>query len=127
MAAGFKFADMNATAEYIASIGFPAPLLFAWLAAFFELALVIAFLTGLFFSEASLLATAYVLFLAVAFPGTAPWPGNQTEFRFFVDHFTLLACLLFAAVHGPGRALVFRLGCLGRWGQGSEGSRDGKR
>src|SRR3546814_6868748 len=61
MAAGFKFADMNATAEYIASIGFPAPLLFAWLAAFFEIALVIAFLTGLFFREASLLATAYVL------------------------------------------------------------------
>ncbi|HEY9554481.1 DoxX family protein [Allosphingosinicella sp.] len=113
MAAGFKFADMNATAEYIASIGFPAPLLFAWLAAFFEIALVIAFLTGLFFSEASLLATAYVLFLAFAFHGPAHWTGNQTEFGFFVDHFTFIAGLLFAAVHGPGSAMVLRRGGRG--------------
>src|SRR3546814_705130 len=113
MAAGFKFADMNATAEYIASIGFPAPLLFAWLAAFFEIALVIAFLTGLFFSEASLLATAYVLFLAFAFHGPAHWTGNQTAFGFFFDHFTFIAGLLFAAVHGPGSAMVLRRGGRG--------------
>src|SRR3546814_14048307 len=113
---------MNATAEYIASIGFPAPLLFAWLAAFFEIALVIAFLTGLFFSEASLLATAYVLFLAFAFHGPAHWTGNQTEFGFFVDHFTFIAGLLFAAVHGPGSAMVLRRG-----GGGLGGNQAGKR
>ena len=66
MAAAFKFADMGATAQYIAGIGFPAPTLFAWLAAFFELALVAAFLSGLYFSQAALLAAAYVLFLAFA-------------------------------------------------------------
>src|SRR3546814_17255373 len=91
MAAGFKFADMNATAEYIASIGFPAPLLFAWLAAFFEIALVIAFLTGLFFSEASLPATAYVLFLAFAFHGPAPWTGTHTESGFFLAPSTFIS------------------------------------
>jgi len=30
------------------------------------------------------------------------------EFGFFVDHFTFIAGLLFAAVHGPGKALVLR-------------------
>ncbi len=108
MAAAFKFVDMEATAGYIASIGFPVPLLFAWVAAFFEVALALAFLTGLFFSEASLIATAYVLFLAFAFHGPGRWEGNQVEFGFFVDHFTFIAGLLFAAVHGPGNTLALR-------------------
>jgi len=110
MAAAFKFADMGATADYIAAINFPAPELFAWLAALFELALVAAFLSGLFFSEAALLAAAYVLFLAFAFHGPSLWAGNQNEFGFFVDHFSFIAGLLFAAVHGPGGKMVLRRG-----------------
>ena len=108
MAATFKFADMPATAAFIAAINFPAPELFAWLAALFEVALVFAFLTGLYFSEAALLAAAYVLFLAFAFHGPSHWAGNQVEFGFFVDHFSFIAGLLFAAVHGPGNAVVVR-------------------
>lgn len=108
MAAIFKFMGMEATAGYIASAGFPFPLLLAWLAALFETALVIALLTGAFFSEAAVLAAAYVLFLAFAFHGPSHWSGNQAEFGFFVDHFTFIAGLLFAAVHGPGDTLVVR-------------------
>lgn len=108
MAAAFKFVDMNATAGYIASIGFPAPLFFAWVAAFFEVGLALAFLSGAFFTEAALLAIAYVLFLAFAFHGPNRWTGNQVEFGFFVDHFTFIAGLLLAAVHGPGNTLVLR-------------------
>jgi hypothetical protein len=40
MAATSKFADMNSTAGHIAAAGFPFSLLLAWLAAFFEAALV---------------------------------------------------------------------------------------
>src|SRR4051794_22271674 len=108
MAMAFKFAGMNATAGYIAAAGFPFPLLLAWIAAFFELALVLAFLTGIYFSEAAILAAAYVLFLAFAFHGPSHWTGNQLEFGAFIDHFTFIAGLLFAAVHGPGTALVLR-------------------
>ena len=72
MAATFKFFDIQATATYIASAGFPIPLLLAWVAAIFEVALVLAFLTGAFFAEAALLAAAYVLFLGLALPGPAP-------------------------------------------------------
>ena len=106
MAAWFKFAGMEATAGYIASAGFPVPLFLAWIAALFEVALALALLTGAFFSEAALLAAAYILFLAFAFHGPARWAGNEVEFGFFVDHFTFIAGLLFAAVHGPGRTLV---------------------
>jgi putative oxidoreductase len=108
MAAAFKFAGMDATASYIAAAGFPFPLLLAWLAAFFEIGLAIALLTGAFFKEAALLAAAYVLFLGFAFHGPSHWEGNQAEFGFFVDHFTFVAGLLFAAVHGPGDRLVLR-------------------
>ena len=110
MAAAFKFADMAATAQYIAAAGFPMALPLAWIAAFFEIALVAAFLTGLYFSEAAILAGIYVIFLAFAFHGPSHWSGNQAEFGFFVDHFTFLAGLLFAAVHGPGDTMVIRRG-----------------
>jgi uncharacterized membrane protein YphA (DoxX/SURF4 family) len=114
MAVSFKFMDMGGTASYIASAGFPVPLLLAWCAALFECALILCFLTGAFFSEAALLAAAYVLFLGFAFHGPGRWAGNQAEFGFFVDHFTFFAGLLFAAVNGPGRLLVLDRGFIGR-------------
>lgn len=114
MAASFKFLGMAATAGYIASAGFPLALPLAWIAAFFESALAIALWTGAFFSEAALLAAAYVLFLAFAFHGPTHWSGSQAEFGFFVDHFTFIAGLLFAAVHGPGGALAVRRGLVRR-------------
>ena len=110
MAASFKFAGMAGTAQEIASVGWPAPMLFAWLAALFEVALAIAFLTGLFFTEASLLAIPYVLLLAFLFHGPDRFGANPMEFGFFVDHFVFVAGLLFAAAHGPGDRLVLRRG-----------------
>jgi putative oxidoreductase len=105
----FKFADMPATAGYIAAAGFPFPLLLAWLAAIFELLLVVAFLTGAFFSEAALLAGIYVIFLAFAFHGPSHWKADSPlEFGAFIDHFTFLAGLLFAAVNGPGELALKR-------------------
>jgi len=114
MAAIFKFLGMADTANYIAAAGFPLPLLLAWLAALFESALVICLLTGAFFSEAALFAAAYVLFLAFAFHGPSHWQGNQAEFGFFVDHFTFIAGLLFAAAKGPGRTLALRQSIVAR-------------
>ena len=106
MAAAFKFIGMGGTADYIASAGFPFPLLLAWLAALFETALILCFLSGAYFSEAALLAAAYVLFLGFAFHGPSHWAVNQAEFGFFVDHFTFMAGLVSAAAHGPGRILA---------------------
>lgn len=109
MAGVFKFMGMGETAKFIAAAGFPIPLVLAWLAAIFEVALVVAFLTGAFFTYAAYLAAVYVVFLGFAFHGPSNWSGNQAEFGFFVDHFTFLAGLLFAAVHGPGDKWVWRI------------------
>ena len=100
---------MTMTNTYIAAAGFPIPLTLAWVAAFFEVALLIALLTGAYFSYAAYLAGAYVLFLGFAFHGPSHWADNQAEFGFFIDHFTFFAGLLFAAVHGPGDKLVWRV------------------
>jgi uncharacterized membrane protein YphA (DoxX/SURF4 family) len=107
-AAAFKFllVGMDATAAEIAAAGFANSMLLAWIAAIFEIALAVAFLTGLFFTEAAIMAAAYVLFLAFSFHGPDRWSGNMMEFGFFVDHFVFIAGLLFAAVHGPGNGLV---------------------
>jgi uncharacterized membrane protein YphA (DoxX/SURF4 family) len=112
MAVSFKLMDINATAAFIAGAGFPLAKLLAWLAALLELALIACFLTGSYFSEAALVAAVYVLFLGFAFHGPSHWSGNQSEFGFFVDHFTFIAGLLFAAVHGPGSVLAMNHGWL---------------
>jgi putative oxidoreductase len=105
---------IKATADFIAAAGFPGAMLLAWLAALLELALIAAFLTGAYFSEAALVAAAYVLFLGVAFHGPSHCAKNQDEFGFFVDHFTFVAGLLFAAAHGPGPVLAIKRGWLRR-------------
>ncbi len=115
MAVSFKFMDINGTAGYIEMAGFPAPLFLAWCAAIFEVLLVLGFLTGAYFAETCLLAGVYVIFLAFAFHGPSHWDGNQAEFGFFIDHFTFLAGLLFAAVYGPGRILASRKTIIGRY------------
>jgi putative oxidoreductase len=114
MALSFKLRDISGTAGYIASAGFPLSTLLAWLAAMLELALIVCILTGAYFSEAALLAAIYVLFLAFAFHGPAHWAGNQAEFGSFVDHFTFVAGLLFAAAHGPGAVLAMNRRLLTR-------------
>lgn len=108
MAFVFKAVGLQATANYIAAAGFPFPLVLAVLAAALELGLVICFLTGAFFTEAALAAAVYVLFLGFSFHGPAHWAANQSEFGFFVDHFTFAAGLLFAAANGPGDRLALR-------------------
>jgi putative oxidoreductase len=113
MALTFKVLMPAMTATEIASAGFPMPHVLVWVAALFELALVICFLTGAYFTEACIAAIVYVLFLAFSFHGPSHWRANQNEFGFFVDHFTFTAGLLFAAVNGPGRWAV-RKGFLRR-------------
>lgn len=108
MAAIFKFSNMDGTADYIAAAGFPFSLILAWVAAILEVILALCFLSGAYFSEAAIVAAIYVVFLGFAFHGPSHWSANQAEFGFFVDHFTFLAGLLFAACYGPGSLLALK-------------------
>jgi putative oxidoreductase len=110
MALSFKVMGIEATAGYIASAGIPFSLPLAWLAVIFEALLVFAFVTGAYFRQAAFLAIFYILFLGFAFHGPSHWTGNQTEFGFFVDHFTFAAGLIFMVAHGPANAWKLRWG-----------------
>ena len=94
MAVSFKLMNIDGTAAYIAAVGFPMSTLLAWLAALLELALIACFVTGAFFSEAALVAAAYVLLLV---PHIVSWfPGRKA---FLVQGMQPLAgLLLFYAV-----------------------------
>ncbi len=108
-----KLAMSGMMAEEIAKAGFPFPMLLNWMAAALELGIILAFLTGAYFREASLLATAYVIFLAFAFHFTSHWTDEKgLEFGAFVSHFPMAAGLLYMAVHGPGEKLAMKLGWL---------------
>lgn len=117
MAFIFKLMNIGGTAGYIASAGFPSPTVLAWLAVVFEVLLVLGFLTGAYFAETCLLAGLYISFLGLAFHGPSYWEGEfgQHEFRAFLLHVTLVAGLLFAAAHGPGRILASRRTIIGRY------------
>jgi len=78
-----------------------------------EIALVLGFLTGAYFREATLVAAVYVVFLGFGFHGPSHWQANQAELGFFIDHFTFAAGLLFAAACGPGRVLALNRSVIG--------------
>ena len=110
MAVSFKIMSIEGTAAYIAAAGFPYPLPLTLLAVILEALLLFAFATGAYFRQAAFVAIFYILFLGFAFHGPGHWAGNQTEFGFFVDHFTFAAGLLFMVAHGPGHAWHLRWG-----------------
>ena len=117
MAFYFKLTNVGGTAGYIDSVGFPSPTALAWLAVIFEVLLVLGFLTGAYFAETCILAALYIAFLGLTFHGPSYWQGEfgQHEFRAFLLHVTMVAGLLFAAAHGPGRILASRKTIIGRY------------
>lgn len=103
-----KFTGIEMTAMYISSVGFPYPVLLAWCAAIFEVALGLGLILGVYFSWAALLAGVYALFLGFVFHGPSHWAGNPAEFGFFVDHFIMFAGLLYMVGAGTGSAWTLK-------------------
>ena len=113
MAFVVKLTMFGMIATTISSAGFPFPSLLAAAAALFELALVLALVTGAYFSEMMLLGAIYVVFLAFAFHGPAHWTDPKgLELGSFINHFPFAAGMLFAAAVGPGRMLAIKIGRL---------------
>ena len=115
MAFAFKVMDINATAAFITSAGFPFATLLAVLAALLELAIVLSLVTGAYFSEMMLVGAAYVVFLGFAFHGSSHWTDDKgLEFGGFISHFPFAAGMLFAAAHGPGGLLALKRNIIAR-------------
>jgi uncharacterized membrane protein YphA (DoxX/SURF4 family) len=102
-----KFQNIDGTAGYIGSVGLPAAVLLAWLAAIFEVVLGAAIVLGEYFRAAALLLAVFVLILAIIFHGPSSW-GQAMQQTMFLKDLAIAAGLLFMAAHGEGRTWRLR-------------------
>ncbi len=93
---------IDAVAGYIASAGFPASLLLAYLVALFEIVAGLAIILGKYFKEASITLAVFVLFISFPFHGPSMWETDPTAKMMFMKNMAIVAGLLFMAAHGAG-------------------------
>lgn len=98
-----KFGSIEGTAGYIASVGLPASVPLAWLAAAFEVVAGAAILLGFQTRIAAWLLAAFCVFTAVFFHNNF---GDQTQMILFMKNFTIAGGFLALAVAGPGSISV---------------------
>lgn len=107
-----KFGDIAGTAGYIASVGLPAAMPLAVLAAIFETLAGLAILAGFFTRHAAWLLAAFCVFTAFVFHGGAiampdfPDAANAmlTQFNqvMMMKNLTIAGGLLVLSIAGPG-------------------------
>lgn len=100
-----KFAGIEGTAGYIGSVGFPAPVLLAWAAAFFETFVGLAFLVGFRTREAAWALAAFCVFSGFVFHFQ---PSDQMQMINFMKNLAMAGGFLAFAVSGPGSISVDR-------------------
>ncbi|MCV0395346.1 MAG: DoxX family protein [Rhizobiaceae bacterium] len=94
-----KFGGIGGTAGYIGSVGLPAPMLLAWLAAIVETIGGIAILVGFQTRIAALAIAGFCVLAAVLFHFQ---PSDQMEMISFMKNLTIAGGLLALFVSGPG-------------------------
>ena len=103
MAGLSKFGSIEGTAGYISSVGLPAGVALAWLAAIFETLAGIAILIGFQTRIAAWLLAAFCVFTAVVFHYA---PADQMQMTMFMKNITIAGAFLILSVAGPGTLSV---------------------
>ena len=103
MAGLSKFVSIEGTAGYISSVGLPAGIALAWLAAIFETLAGIAILIGFQTRIAAWLLAAFCVFTAVVFHYA---PADQMQMTMFMKNITIAGAFLILSVAGPGTLSV---------------------
>ncbi|WP_187972354.1 DoxX family protein [Aquibium microcysteis] len=98
-----KFGGIDGTAGYIGSVGLPAPVALAWLAAIFETVAGIAILVGFQTKIAALLLAAFCVFAGYVFHFQ---PEDQMQMISFMKNLTIAGGFLALYVSGPGALSV---------------------
>lgn len=98
-----KFGAIEGTADYIGSVGLPAPTLLAWAAAIFETVAGIAILVGFRTREAAWLLAAFCVFAGVVFHYQ---PADQIQMIMFMKNLAIAGGFLALSVAGPGTLSV---------------------
>jgi len=104
-----KLQAIDGVAGYIASVGLPAPLLLAWLAAIFEVLAGASLILGMYFREAAILVALFTFIVAFLFHGPNAWQIDQFQQMLFIKDMAIFSGLLFMAAHGAGRTWTLKL------------------
>lgn len=94
-----KLMGIAGTANYIASVGLPSPVILAWVVAIFELAAGLALITGFKAKCAALFLGIFTLMTAVLFHSPSLWPDNPSEQINFMKNIALMGALFFMSTH----------------------------
>ena len=103
MAGLSKFGSIEGTAGYISSVGLPAGVALAWLAAIFETLAGVAILIGFQTRITAWLLAAFCVFTAVVFHYA---PADQMQMTMFMKNIAIAGAFLILSVAGPGALSV---------------------
>lgn len=94
-----KLIHLEATAEMIAGVNFPAPMFFAILAALLETGAGLALMINRYASYAALLLSGFVFIISFPFHGPHLWEESMMQHYTFMKNIALVGALLFMAAH----------------------------
>ncbi len=97
-----KFQAIDQTAGYIASMGIPMAILFAWLAATLEVAAGLALIVGKYFKEAAIALAVFTFIISFIFHSPSGWSEDTMQRMMFMKNMAIVGGLLFMAAHGAG-------------------------
>ena len=103
MAGLSKFGSIEGTAGYISSVGLPAGVALAWLAAIFETLAGVAILIGFQTRITAWLLAAFCVFTVVVFHYA---PADQMQMTMFMKNIAIAGAFLILSVAGPGALSV---------------------
>ena len=104
-----KFQAIDKTAGYIASVGLPAAVALAWLAAIFEVVMAVAIIVGKHFKEAAIMLAVFTFIISFIFHGPSSWAGDMMAQMMFMKNMAIVGGLLFMAAHGAGNTWRLRI------------------
>lgn len=103
-----KFQDIAGTAGYIESVGLPAGIALAWLAAIIETVGGAAIIVGYRIKEAALMLAVFVFVISFPFHGPSTWAEDPMQQINFLKNMSVVGGFLFVVAHGAGK--TWRLG-----------------
>ncbi|MCB1465011.1 MAG: DoxX family protein [Nitratireductor sp.] len=98
-----KFGAIDGNAQYIASVGLPAPTLLAWAAAIFETVAGLFILAGFLTRYTSLALAAFCVFTGFMFHYA---PADQMQMVMFMKNLAIAGGFLVLSLAGPGSISV---------------------
>ncbi len=101
-----KLQGIDGVAAMIGGAGLPMPVVLAWFAALFEVAVGAAIILGTYFKEATISLAVFVCIITMIFHSPTNWAENSMP---FMKNMAIVGGLLFMAAHGAGNTWKLKI------------------